>query len=67
MTQIRWIRVAIAALIIVAILAVATYLQAKNNPVNDTDIDLIVPGCIVKFAPAGSREVIPFGDPRCPK
>ena len=67
MAQIRWIRVAIATVIIVAILAVATYLQAKNNPVNDTDIDLSVPGCIVKFAPDGSSEVIPFGDTRCPK
>ena len=67
MAQIRWIRVAIATVIIVAILAVATYLQAKNNPVSDTDIDLSVPGCIVKFAPDGSSEVIPFGDTRCPK
>ena len=67
MAQIRWIRVTIATVIIVSILAVATYLQAKNNPVSDTDIDLSVPGCIVKFAPDGSSEVIPFGDVRCPK
>ena len=67
MAQIRWIRVTIATVIIVSILAVATYLQAKNNPVSDTDIDLSVPGCIVKFAPDGSSEVIPFGDTRCPK
>jgi hypothetical protein len=54
-------------LIGLAILAAVTYWQAQNNPVNDTDIDLSVPGCIVTFAPDGSSEVVPFGDPRCPK
>lgn len=67
MAEIRWIRVAIAALIGLAILAAVTFWQAQNNPINDTDIDLSVPGCSVKFAPDGSSEVIPFGDPRCPK
>ncbi len=67
MAQIRWIRVAIAAAILLAVLAAVTYWQAQNNPINATDIDLIVPGCIVKFAPDGSSEVIPFGDSRCPQ
>ena len=67
MAEIRWFRIAIATMIMLAILAVVTYWQAQNNPVNDTDIDLSVPGCIVKFAPDGSSEIIPFGDPRCPK
>ena len=67
MAQIRWIRVAIATVILLATLAAVIYWQAQQNPINATDIDLIVPGCIVKFAPDGSSEVIPFGDPRCPK
>lgn len=67
MAQIRWIRVAIATVIMFAIFAAVTYFQAKNNPINNTDIDLVVPGCIVKFAPDGSSEIIPFGDTRCPK
>ena len=67
MAQIRWIRVAIVAAIGLTILAAVTFWQAQNNPMNDTDIDLSVPGCIVKFAPDGSSEVIPFGDTRCPK
>jgi len=67
MSEIRWIRVAITTLIGLAILAVVTYWQAQNNPINDTDIDLSVPGCIVKVAPNGSSEVIPFGDARCPQ
>ena len=67
MTEIRWFRIAIAALIGLAILAAASFWQAQQNPINDTDIDLSVPGCIVTFAPDGSSEVVPFGDPRCPK
>ncbi len=39
MAQIRWIRVAIAAVILVAILAAVTYWQAQNNPVNNVDVD----------------------------
>jgi hypothetical protein len=62
------VRIAIAAAAIgLAILATASYWQAQQNPVNDTDIDLIVPGCVVNFAPDGSSEVIPFGDAKCPK
>ena len=30
------------------------------------DIEQIAPGCIVRFAPDGASEIIPFGDPRCP-
>ncbi len=67
MAEIRWVRIAIAALIGLAILAAVTYWQAQQNPVNQVDIYLSVPGCIVKFAPDGSSEIVPFGDPRCPK
>jgi hypothetical protein len=67
MAEIRWFRIAIAALIGLAILAAASFWQAQQNPINDTDIDLSVPGCIVTFAPNGSSEVIKFGDTRCPK
>jgi hypothetical protein len=67
MAEIRWFRIAIAALIGLAILAAASFWQAQQNPINDTDIDLSVPGCVVTFAPDGASEVVPFGDPRCPK
>jgi hypothetical protein len=67
MAEIRWFRIAIAALIGLAILAAASFWQAQQNPINDTDIDLSVPGCIVTFAPNGSSEVIKFSDTRCPK
>ena len=67
MAEIRWFRIAIATLIGLAILAAASFWQAQQNPINDTDIDLSVPGCIVTFAPNGSSEVIKFGDTRCPK
>ena len=67
MAEIRWLRVAIAAVIMLAIIAVVTFWQVRNNPMNATDIDLSVPGCIVRFSPDGSSEVIPFGDMRCPK
>lgn len=50
-----------------AVLAAVTYWQAQQNPINDTAIDLSVPGCIANFAPDGSSEVIKFGDSRCPK
>ena len=67
MAEIRWVRIAIAALIGLAILAAVIYWQSQQNPINQVDIDLSVPGCIVKFAPDGSSEIVPFGDPRCPK
>ena len=67
MAEIRWTRVAIAAAILLAVIAAIVYWQVQNNPVNATDIDLSVLGCIVNFAPDGSSEVIPFGDVRCPK
>jgi ABC-type Fe3+-siderophore transport system permease subunit len=65
MAEIRWFRVAIAAAIGLAILAAVTYWQAQQNPLNDVDIDLAMKGCAVVYAPDGSYEVIPFGDPRC--
>ena len=64
--QINWAKIAIASLIGLAILASVTYWQAQNNPVNDVDVDLALQGCIVKFAPDGTSEIIPFGDKRCP-
>jgi len=67
MAEIRWLRIAIAALIMLAMLAAFTYWQAQNNPMNDVDIDLALQGCAVNFVPNGSYEVIKFGDPRCPK
>jgi len=67
MAEIRWFRVAIAALIGLVILAIATYWQAQKNPVNNVDVDLALQGCAVVYAPNGSYEVIPFGDPRCVK
>jgi len=67
MAEIRWGRIAIAAFIGLAILAISTYWQAQNSPVNDVDIDLALQGCAVVYAPNGSYEVIPFGDPRCVK
>ena len=43
------------------------YFTAKSDPLNNaTNIDLFVPGCIVRFMPDGSREIIKFGDSRCP-
>jgi hypothetical protein len=65
MTEIRWFRIAIAAAIGLAILAAVTFWQAQHNPVNN--VDLVVPGCVVNFAPDGSSEIIPFGDSRCPQ
>jgi hypothetical protein len=67
MAEIRWFRIAIAALIGLAILAILSYWQAQNNPVNNVDVDLALQGCIVKFSPNGESEIIKFGDPRCPK
>ena len=65
MTEIRWGRIAIAAVIMLAILAALSFWQAKNNAVNDVDVDLALQGCAVVYSPNGSYEVIPFGDPRC--
>ncbi len=65
--KLRWIRVAIATVILVAIFAAVTYWQAQNNSVNATDIDLMMQGCSVIFAPDGSSEIIKFGDVRCTK
>ncbi len=67
MTEIRWVRVAIAALIGLVILAIATYWQAQQNPVNNVDVDLALQGCAVIYAPNETSEIIPFGDLRCPK
>jgi len=70
MTQIRWIRISIAAAIGLAILAIASYWYAQQNSlndVNDVNIDLRVPSCIVKFAPDDSSETIPFGNASCPQ
>lgn len=67
MIQIRWIRIAIAAAIGLAILAAVSFWQVQQNPVNDIDVDLALQGCAVNFAPDGSYEVIKFGDPRCVK
>ncbi len=67
MAEIRWFRIAIATVIMLTILAAVIYWQAQQNPINDTAIDLSVPGCIVNFAPDGSSVVIKFGDLRCPK
>ena len=66
MAEIRWIRVAITTVIMLAVLAAVTYWQAQNNPINATEIALNVPGCTVKWAHDGSRDVIHFGAPRCP-
>ncbi len=67
MAEIRWFRVAIAALIGLLILAAVSFWQAKSDPVNNVDVDLALQGCIVQFAPNGDMKVIPFDDPRCPK
>ena len=67
MAEIRWFRVIIAFLIGSAILAAVTYWQAQNNPLSKINIDLALQGCAVNFSPDGSSEVIPFGDPRCPR
>lgn len=67
MAEIRWGRIAIAALTGLAILAALSFWQALQNPVNDVDVDLALKGCSVIFAPDGSYEVIKFGDARCPK
>lgn len=67
MIQIRWLRIAIAAAIGLAILAAVSFWQAQNNPVNNVDVDLALQGCAVVYAPDGSYEVIPFDDARCPK
>lgn len=67
MSEIRWVRIAIAALLGLTILAIGSYWQAQNNPVNNIDVDLALQGCIVKFLPDGTSEIIKFGDARCPK
>ena len=61
------IEIAIAAVVLLVLLAAVTFWQAQNNPVNNVDIDLMMQGCIVKFAPDGSSEVVKFGDARCQK
>jgi hypothetical protein len=67
MAEIRWFRIAITTVILIAIFAAVSYFQIKNNPVNATDIDLMMQGCAVNFAPNGESEIIKFGDSRCPK
>jgi hypothetical protein len=67
MAEIRWFRIAIAALIGLLILAAVSFWQAKSDPVNNVDVDLALQGCIVKFSPNGESEIIKFGDARCPK
>jgi hypothetical protein len=42
------------------------YFAAKNDPLNNVDIDLFLEGCSVIFKPDGSYDVVKFGDPRCP-
>lgn len=65
MVEIRWVRIAIATMIGFAILMIGSYWQAQQNSLNNVDVDLALQGCAVVYAPNGSYEVIPFGDPRC--
>lgn len=61
---IRWIRVILSALFVVMAIAAVSYWYIQDA--NHIDIEQIAPGCIVRFAPDGASEIIPFGDPRCP-
>jgi len=62
--QTNWLKIFLAVAIGLAILAAVSYWQAQQN----LDEIMIAPqGCIVRFAPDGSSEIIPFGDKRCPQ
>ena len=63
MQTIRWIRVILSAVFILLGLAFGTYFYIKEHSPAIASFD----GCAVVFAPDGSSENIPFGDPRCPK
>jgi hypothetical protein len=67
MGQIRWFRVTIVVLISLCLIGLVTFWEAKNNPLNNVDVDLALKGCAVNFSPDGSYEIIPFNDQKCPK
>jgi len=61
--QTNWLKVIITALLGLAILAAVTFWQSQQN----LDEVAIAPlGCIVRFSPDGTSEIIKFGDSRCP-
>jgi len=60
----QWIRVILSTLFGLALIAAVTYWQIQDKQI---DVEEIAPGCIVRFSPDGSSEIIPFGDKRCPQ
>ena len=62
MAEIRWVRVAIAAVILLIAIATGIYFYIQFQPT-----PIIFEGCAVNFSPDGTSEVIKFGDARCPK
>ena len=65
--QFNWAKVLTATAIGFVMIIAFRFWQAKNDPLNSIDMDLALQDCIVKFSPNGEMDVIPFGDPRCPK
>ena len=62
---VRWIRVILSALFVVMAIAAVSYWHIQDA--KQIDVGMIASGCIVRFAPDGTSEIIPFGDPKCPQ
>ena len=62
---VRWLRVILSALFGLMAIAAVSYWQIRDA--KQIDVEEIAPGCIVRFAPDGISEVIPFGDSQCPQ
>ena len=62
---IRWIRVILSTLFVVIAIAAVSYWQTRDT--KQIDVEESAPGCIVRFVPDGTSEVILFGNSRCPK
>ncbi|MBD2319953.1 hypothetical protein [Phormidium tenue] len=62
-----WQVIAIGIVFFFAVSFAIAYFTAKNDPLNNVDIDLFLEGCSYIFKPDGSYDVVKFGDPRCPK
>jgi hypothetical protein len=62
--QPNWLKIFIAIAIGLALIAAVSFWQFQQN----LDEVAIAPlGCIVRFSPDGTSEIIPFGDVRCPQ
>ena len=59
---IRWLRVIFSVAIGLIAIAFLSFQYVKDAQKIGLDI-----GCIVRFSPDGTSEIIPFGDVRCPQ